>query len=163
MSGITTQTLIDRAAISDVFHNYATAIDTRDWDLLRSCFTDDLEADFAAMSPGNIITGGDKWTGQIRRTIEALDATQHIITNHVHVIDGDHSHSRSYLQAQHVLRGEAGAPDIHYLIGGYYLYNMLRLAGEWKIRRYSLTITWTTGDPQIFRQGATRNKMKAQK
>ncbi len=162
MSGITTQTLLDRAAISDVFHNYATAIDTRDWDLLRTCFTDDVEADFAAMTPGNIVTGGDNWTGLIRRTIEALDATQHIITNHVHAIDADTARSRSYLQAQHVLRGAAGWPDIHYLIGGYYLYDMLRLAGGWKIRRYSLTITWTTGDPQIFRLGVARNKTKTQ-
>lgn len=160
MSGINTQTLVDRAAISDVFHNYASAIDTRDWKLLRGCFTDDLEADFASMTPGNIAIGGDKWTAQIRRSIEALDATQHIITNHVHVIDGDHSQSRSYLQAQHALRGAAGAADIHYLIGGYYIYDMLRVAGVWKIRRYSLNVTWQTGEPQIFRIGVARNKTK---
>lgn len=163
MTDVTTQTLFDRAAISDVFHNYASAIDLRDWNLLRTCFTDDVEADFASLTPGNIVRGADKWTGQIRRSIEALDATQHIITNHVHMIDGDSSQSRSYLQAQHVLRGAAGGPDVHYLIGGYYMYDMLRAGGVWKIRRYSLTVTWTTGDPEIFRLGIARAKLKTQK
>jgi len=37
------QFLLDRAAISDVLIRYATGVDTRDWPLLRSCFTDEIE------------------------------------------------------------------------------------------------------------------------
>ena len=32
--------LQDRIAISDVLHRYAAAIDGKDWERLRSCFTD---------------------------------------------------------------------------------------------------------------------------
>ena len=160
MTIITTQTLLDRAAISDVFHNYAHGVDARDWKLFRSLFTDDVAADFTSLSPGNLITGADNWTEWVRRSIDALDATQHIITNHMHVIDGDASQSQSYLQAQHVLRGEAGAPDTHYMIGGYYKYDMARAVADWKIKRYSLTINWTTGNPDIFRLGIARKKAK---
>ncbi len=158
MTNITTQILLDRAAISDVFHNYACGVDTRDWKLFRSLFADDLEADFTSMAPANMFHGADKWCEWVRRSINALDATQHIITNHVHRIEGDKSQSQSYLQAQHVLRGQDGAPDMHYLIGGYYKYDMVRAGAEWKIKRYSLNITWQTGDPGIFRLGMQRKK-----
>ncbi len=158
MTDITLQTLLDRAALSDVFHNYASGVDMRDWVLFRSLFTDDVHADFSSMTPGFIVDGADKWTGNVARSIDALDATQHIITNHVHVIEGDRSKSRSYLQGQHVLRGAAGAPDIHYMIGGYYLYDMVRAGAAWKIKNYSLTLTWQTGEPEIFRMGLARKK-----
>jgi hypothetical protein len=42
------QQVSDRAEISDVQLRYATAVDSRDWGLLRTCFTDDLEADFSS-------------------------------------------------------------------------------------------------------------------
>ena len=40
------QVLSDKAAISEVLHRYAMAIDLRDWSLLRECFTDQMQADF---------------------------------------------------------------------------------------------------------------------
>ena len=33
--------------IAEVIVRYATGIDTRDWDLFRTCFTDDVQADYA--------------------------------------------------------------------------------------------------------------------
>ena len=42
------QFLLDRAAISDVQLRYATGVDTRDWRLFRSCFTDEIETDFSS-------------------------------------------------------------------------------------------------------------------
>jgi hypothetical protein len=35
-----------RQDVADVLVRYATGIDRRDWALLRSCFTDDCEADY---------------------------------------------------------------------------------------------------------------------
>ncbi len=35
-----------RQDIAEVLVRYATGIDRRDWALLRSCFTDDCEADY---------------------------------------------------------------------------------------------------------------------
>ena len=45
------QELIDRAAISDMVHAYATAVDTRDWELFRSLFVDPLLLDFSSFHP----------------------------------------------------------------------------------------------------------------
>ncbi len=38
------QLLIDRAEIGDVQLRYATGLDSRDWTLFRSCFTDEIGA-----------------------------------------------------------------------------------------------------------------------
>jgi len=149
MSDLNAQILLDRAAISDVFHNYAAGVDRRDWDLFRSCFTDDVSADFTSLLPGDVCHGADKWVAAAARLIGSLDGTQHIITNHVHLIDGDTAKSRSYLQAQHVKNDENGVPQ-HYLLGGYYSYDMVRTPQGWKIKDYSLTKTWSSGDPALL-------------
>ncbi|RLA38914.1 MAG: nuclear transport factor 2 family protein [Gammaproteobacteria bacterium] len=149
LAEINTQTLIDRAALSDVLNNYAAGVDRRDWTLFRSCFTDDLEADFTGVLPGNVCHGADKWVAAAAKLIEPLAATQHIITNHVHDIDRDTAKSRSYLQAQHMQKDPQGKQR-HYLIGGYYDYDMVRTGQGWKIKKYSLTQTWCSGDPSVL-------------
>ena len=70
--------LLDRADISQVLHSYATAIDTRDWDLLATCFTEDLEADFRDFGGREVVKGRDAWLEIIKGTIQGLDATQHL-------------------------------------------------------------------------------------
>ena len=149
LAEINTQTLIDRAALSDVLNNYAAGVDRRDWTLFRSCFTDDLEADFTGVLPGNVCHGADKWVAAAAKLVEPLAATQHIITNHVHDIDRDTAKSRSYLQAQHMQKDGQGNQR-HYLIGGYYDYDMVRTGQGWKIKKYSLTQTWCSGDPSVL-------------
>ena len=43
MSPSDQQYLLDRLAIADLLTTYAHAVDTRDWDLFRSVFTDEAE------------------------------------------------------------------------------------------------------------------------
>jgi 3-phenylpropionate/cinnamic acid dioxygenase small subunit len=38
--------LEDTVAVTDVLIRYATAVDTRNWDLFRSCFTPEAVADY---------------------------------------------------------------------------------------------------------------------
>jgi hypothetical protein len=38
--------LADRVAMDDLLTRYATAIDSRDWDLLDTVFTDDAQLDY---------------------------------------------------------------------------------------------------------------------
>ncbi len=152
MSNITEKTvqlLSDKAALSDILNDYAAGVDLRDWPLFRSCFTDDLEADFAGVLPGNVCHGADKWVAAAVKLIEPLTATQHIITNHSHDIEGDTAKSRAYLQAQHMHR-DADGKERHYLIGGYYTYDMVRTDEGWKIKKYRLTQTWSSGDSSVL-------------
>ena len=50
-AGPTPQALADRAAISDVVIQYATALDRRDWALLRAILTDPVHIDYSSFDP----------------------------------------------------------------------------------------------------------------
>lgn len=41
------------AAVSELLVRYATSIDTRDWQLFRSCFTEDCNADYGELPDGH--------------------------------------------------------------------------------------------------------------
>ena len=155
------QLLLDRDHISQVLHTYATAIDTRDWELLASCFTEDLEADFRAFGGREGVTGREAWVEIIKGTIAGLDATQHLTANHVHRIDGDTATLTAYLQAVHRLDSARGDPE--YTVGGYYTCDMARGTPDevndgWRMRRSSLSVTWHRGNRDILRQAQRRLK-----
>lgn len=148
MSGYDLQTLSDRAEISEVFNRYAIAVDTRNWSLFRSLFTEDAEADFSSMHP-DVVYSGTAWTDYAERTMAGLHATHHIITNHSHDIQGDTAKCTAYLHGQHIAKNEAG-DLVSCILGGYYSYDMVRTSEGWKIKRYRLTVTWTAGSTEDF-------------
>lgn len=140
--------LADRLAISDVVITYATAVDTRDWDLLRSIFTERVFFDFRSFDPdllGEI--GVDELVA--RAMVNAkFEATHHMSTNHRHEIDGDRATCVSYMQAGHFLKRPDG--DYHCTLHGYYTNTLTRTSDGWKISRYALTVTGQVGDPRVF-------------
>ena len=145
----TVQYLLDRAAISDVQLRYATGVDTRDWPLFRSCFTDEIETESSSVGgspPQRIKT--DDWVERVRRTIDGLQATQHMITNQVITLNGDEATCVAYVQARHHLPNEnSGSDQVMY---GYYTNRFVRTAKGWKIRTRKLTVLWNEGNMDIF-------------
>jgi len=142
------QALIDRAAISDVVHAYATAVDRRDWDLFRSLFTDPVFIDFRWFHPSlHRALSLDELVANTRG-IAAFDATQHISSNHVHRLAGDRATCVSYMHAGHFLKRD-GVEHACFLYG-YYTYELLRTAGGWKVDRYGLQVTAQFGEPRLF-------------
>jgi 3-phenylpropionate/cinnamic acid dioxygenase small subunit len=142
------QFLLDRAAISDVQLRYATGVDTRDWPLLRSCFTDEIETDFATAGRDPQRIKADDWIELVRRTVSGMEATQHMITNQVITLDGDEATCVAYVQARHHLPNEKGGSD--QVMYGYYTNRFVRTAEGWKIRTRKLTVTWNEGNMHIF-------------
>jgi SnoaL-like domain len=151
------QELSDRAEIGDVFTRYATGIDTRNWELWRTCFVDDVEMS-ASVRGGISSKGADGLVAKCKADVEGLDATQHIIGNHNIVLDGDTAHCTSYLHAQHVFRSEHSGG--HLILAGYYTYDMVRTPDGWKIRKYHLTITWGSGDASVWASAKERMAAK---
>jgi hypothetical protein len=149
------QLMLDRAEISDVQLRYATGLDTRNWALFRSCFTDEIEVDFTSVFGGEPRkVSADRWAESARRTLSGLAATQHMITNHVITVDGDQALCVAYVQAQHYLPNDQG--DSTQTMGGYYTNRLVRTAQGWKIRACQLTLTWTTGNWHIFTLASKR-------
>jgi len=132
------QTLLDRMEIIDTATRYATGVDTRDRDVYRSCFTDEIDLDMSGMGMGEPMkVSADVWADQALSLVGNFEATQHIITNHVITIAGDRATCVAYVQAQHY------NPQNMYTVGGYYTNTLVRTPQGWKISKLKLSPTWT--------------------
>jgi hypothetical protein len=54
------------------------------------------------------------------------------------------------MQARHHLPRKDGAEQPVWTIGGYYSFHVTRTAQGWKVRRYTLHITWSENPPPGF-------------
>lgn len=138
--------IADRAAIVDLTHRYATALDTRDWKLLESVFLPDAIADYGVS--GRPSEGLAAITGFCRAMLEPLDASQHLLGNHVVEIEGDVARCHCYLMAQHTRRGCEGGDN--FMVGGSYRDELVRGSEGWRIRKRSLEVLWRDGNPRVL-------------
>jgi hypothetical protein len=138
--------MADRAAIIELTHRYCWALDSRDWLLLDRVFTETATAEL--LSP--LLQGRDAIRARIRNTVDALDATQHTVTNHMITVHGDIATSRCYLHSQHVLRSVDGSP--HFVVAGRYEDELIRSADGWRITFRSLMVTWSEGNLDVVRR-----------
>jgi hypothetical protein len=142
----------DRQAIIDLTYTYAWSLDLREFDGLRSVFAPDATASLRGME----CVGVDGIIERISSSILKLDATQHLVSNHQVVIDGDTATCRCQLQSQHAVRGTGpNGGDGTFLIGGYYDDRLERRAEGWRIVHRTLVQTWMTGDYSIIRRPAS--------
>lgn len=132
--------IADQFAIHDVLFRYARALDDRDSQLLRTCFTED-----AVCEVGATLSGIDSIVAFAQGVLSAFDVTQHLIANPRCTIDGDRAASICDLHAQHVARGAPGGE--HYVIGGRYDDSFVRTPKGWRIAHRRLRVTWTDGNP----------------
>ncbi len=162
MSDPNLQQLLDRAAISDVVHVYATGLDRRDWKLFRSIFTDTIEMDFRSVGLRAGTYDADDWVRDAARLFAGFAATQHTSTNHVHNVRGDEATCTSNMQAEHFLAREPddGLTDgaDRWTIGGYYTNELVRTGDGWKLAMVTLTVTWQSGNPEVSRIALLRGR-----
>jgi hypothetical protein len=144
--------LADQLAITDVLYQYATALDTRDWNLLRACFTADGVADYLEF--GGVNEGRDAIVELCGGVLSGLDASQHLIANPRVVLDGDRATASCYFQAQHFLASPAGGNT--YLVGGRYDDRLRRTDEGWQIEHRTLHCSWQDGNAGVFTEAAAR-------
>ena len=135
----------DRQAVVDVCITYALALDSRDWTLLRTCFTPDAVAEYEGLGEKR---GMDAIEETCRGALEPLKASQHFLGNHLVSIQGDEATSTCYLQAQHVKKGLPGGEL--YTVAGRYDDDLVRTPAGWRISRRRLTVAWTDGNPAVL-------------
>jgi hypothetical protein len=130
-------------------YEYALSIDTRDWELHRSIFTDVIEMDFSTYSgqPGAAMLADD-WVDGLKPLFGGLQATQHVMTNPMVEVDADSARLRMYMKAEHFLQNDSGSSE--FAIGGYYDDRLVRIDGGWKIRAVTLNVFWTRGNRHIM-------------
>ena len=122
-----------RQEVADLLVRYASAIDRRDWALLRSCFTDDCVADYGEIGRWK---GGDAITEWMRKTHEPLGHTLHRISNQAVGRDGEAVTARSYVDV--IVLGPDNVRGAQ--AAGYYDDVVIQVDGDWKIARRSYTM-----------------------
>ena len=137
MSSDDLQYLLDRLAISDLLTTYAHAVDTRDWELFRSVFTEDATIDYTnAGGIAGTVTDVTDWLG---RTMEMFAATQHLVSNELVTIDGDTATVRALFY--NPMRFANDGPFFH--CGGWYNHELVRTDEGWRSRRLHEDHSWT--------------------
>lgn len=130
MSRMTVEELLDRQEIDDLLVRYATAVDTKDWDLYETCFTPDAFIDYE--SAGGIKGKLPEVRAWLEKTLVMFPMTQHVVCNRVVEIDGDAGTARSVFYNPMGLPQE-GARQILFFDGGYYNDKLVRTDQGWKI------------------------------
>jgi len=132
------QWLVDRARISDLLHEFALALDTKDWHAYVETYADDgvLELPWATLERSEL-------ADFVARDLGRFHATHHVSANHSIEIDGDTARSRSYVLAMHVL----DPPDqaTQWLGGGWYDNEYRRTDHGWRLTRVRITPVWDIG------------------
>lgn len=136
-------------------YEYALGIDTCDFELLRSIFTDEITMDFEDYSGQPAATmKADDWVAGVRVLFTGLDSTQHVMTNPVVDIDGESATCKMYMKAEHFLRNDQGDPG--FALGGYYTDQLVKVDGRWLIKAVRLRIFWNRGNRHIMQLGAEK-------
>lgn len=140
------QELADRAAIVDAVVAYATALDTKYWEMLRALFTADACWEYSGS--GERLLGSDAIVARISTSLGRFDATHHLNGNHVAAVHGDEAEHTCYYQAQHV---RLGLPDGEkFLAGGRYDDRLRRTPDGWRFTHRRVTGVWSEGNPAVI-------------
>ena len=119
----------DEQDIQRVLVRYATAIDTRNWESLRSCFTQDARCDYGDVG---------RWSSAAE-LCEFMDAahvgfgrTNHMLSNFEIDVHGDSAHSRAYVHAVLALLED---PKTWFDVVGTYEDVLTRTSRGWRITK----------------------------
>lgn len=152
--------LSDRATITDTVVRMGWFLDRRDWDGLRGLFTERVSTDYTDLWGGTPQEGpvdqllSTSGQGSWRRTMDGLDATQHLITNVLVDLDGDEARATANVLGVHRLPNPHGSPL--WTVGGTYDFRLVRTAAGWRIRAITQRLTWVEGNQQILFRAAAR-------
>ncbi|GFG72541.1 nuclear transport factor 2 family protein [Mycolicibacter senuensis] len=124
-----------KADISEVLLRYATAIDTKDWGLFRSCFTHDVDADYGEIGKWS---DADSITEFMTAVHEAMSDTKHMLHNMVIEVDGGHATAVTYV---HTVQALAADPKQWVDAVGQYRDELLLTPDGWRISRRHFTQT----------------------
>lgn len=100
-----TQDEIDKIAIKGVIERYAYAMDRRDVELMRSCFTSD--ADLSYLGGLRHYAGGDAFADSLIANLEPFGAINHSVSSLHITVDGDAAKADMHFFATMVVKAEA--------------------------------------------------------
>jgi hypothetical protein len=144
----------DELEISALLSRYARGVDTKDWDLYRSVFTDDAVIDYSA----NGIPAGsrEEIVEFMRETFSAgVTMSMHYITNIEVAVDGGQERSdpgngvgdAATVRAMFYNPTKLAWLDDMSFFGGYYHHELVRTADGWRSRNLREDAVWSVNSP----------------
>ena len=118
----------DHELITDVLVRYATGIDTRDWDLFRTCFTRDVHADYGP--DVGVWNDADEITEYMTVMHQDMLDTKHMLSNFAIDVDGNTATASTYVHAVLVVTDD---PPVWYEPVGRYVDRLVRTLDGWRI------------------------------
>jgi 3-phenylpropionate/cinnamic acid dioxygenase small subunit len=138
---ITDEKSSDRADIEQLLVHYATGIDQRDWNLFRSCFTDDAVGDYGDIGT---FAGAEALTDFMIAAHRGFGPTNHMLSNFVIQVDGDRATARSYV---HVVLAFAHDRDAWFDGVGTYEDALVQTDSGWRIAHRTFRATRSYSHP----------------
>ncbi len=143
------QLILERAEIAEVIYRYAIGADRRDAALFASVFTDELSVLIRGGSFGagrKQTLSKEKFAQNVVKALSRFPVTQHLFSVYQIDIQGDTAQTLVYMQARHFIAESEGI-RLPWDMGGYYTHSLVRTASGWKVRDYTLNITWEQNIP----------------
>lgn len=138
------QVLLEHA-LSQTLTRYATACDTRNWDLLQQVFTPDCTTVYG----GYICEGVARVRHMISTHLDGCGHTQHLLGN-LEVDASNPARPRSKIQVRAVHQGLGERAHLRYDAIGFYEDEWLQLPQGWHIQKRSMTMLLEIGDRSVL-------------
>jgi 3-phenylpropionate/cinnamic acid dioxygenase small subunit len=132
----------DHVEITALLYRYARAVDTKDWELYRSVFTDDALVDYS--SAGAVVGTRDEVIDWFAANFAVIPWSMHYVTN-VEILDrtADSATVRAMFYNPMQLPGMTAMSSC----GGYYHHEVVRTADGWRSRSLREENVWFDNAP----------------
>jgi SnoaL-like domain len=131
----------DQLEIRALLARYARGVDTKDWELYRSVFTEDAHIDYT--SAGAIAGSRDEVIDWLSTGFATIPWSMHYITNVEADIDGDSARVQAMFYNPMQLPGM----PTQSACGGYYHHELVRTGQGWRSRNLREENVWFSNPP----------------
>ena len=140
--------LWDERVITRTMLAFGRALDTGDWQLYRSTFTDTILVDFKRLTGSDEVrVSADDWT-EFAENILTPVRRHHVYSNFAIDVDGDRAFAIVYMTARHWKATDLGVSEYNQY--GWYDVHFVRQDGRWLIARIKHDFQWVSGNNALF-------------
>jgi hypothetical protein len=153
-------TLLDRTEIVDVTHRMARCLDQLDWVALRQCFRDEIAVRYEHVVDDRVeAMPTAEFVATWRDAMSGLETTQHLLTNHRVVVDGDEATCTAYCLIQHYYPEPSGG--CVWTLGGHYDFEFARADDGWRIAELEMAECWAQGNTYLLERAAQQGGVRS--
>jgi SnoaL-like domain len=140
----------DWVGIYSVTVRYSRGLDTRDYELFRTCFTNDAVIRYVTPDMKSDITfnGPAEAAEGLRKIHAPLQATLHRVSNHGITISGDTASGRTYVDLIEVKTENGAQRTLNHI--GFYDDEFVRTADGWKIKTRTFQGVASLGSKELI-------------